>query len=434
MKKCALLLFILISILSSVTSCNNPIYEISGNISTESKVLGNTPIINAAGEFEFTPSDDETPIEQGDAVKGRSVFNKDSGVLYFDNSSFGLLIYEEEKGELYHAHKDPLCDHKTHECPYFRFAGRVNIKDGYAYFNQLYDIFNKEGQVVKKVNRYVKVNVNTNEVDVLQELNGDINYNRLVSDLYTDTHYYYFDLVEPEKESDSISITLMRKNLKTDEIETVKELGAQAYFLITYIDGKIYWYDPVLQKFMYSENEDDLSDAVEFFSAPDVIAPTYSDGYIIYSVHEDMANRANDIWIYSMDSGEAKNLAHATDILYIITEKYIYYMNETQKVKIGVHPRTGEDVYMMDSSIWRVNRNTGAKEKMFRLGDIAPGNVIDNFYVSGNYIYAIYSTPNSDNNDVISSVYAPGGGHILRINITTKELYLIELTERLYNG
>ncbi|MDD2267971.1 MAG: hypothetical protein PHY15_00300 [Eubacteriales bacterium] len=423
-------IIILFFILILISSCQDPIFEVSDNTSNTSDTsmeLPNAPILKAAGEFEFTASNDKASVIQHDGVKISYLFNQDSGLLYYDNTSYGLLVYDEETGKITHACKDALCEHKTHECPYFRHTGRINVREGYAYFSQHYNVFNSDGQVTQKVNRYVRVNINTNEVEVLKELDDEVSYSRLVSDLYTDTHYYYFDLADPENEGDNIEITLMRTNLLTDEVEAVKKLGTQSYFLITYLDGKIYWYDPILEKFMYSENED-LSDPVEFFSIYGAMSPVYSNGSIIYFIYDKL-----DIYSYDLESGENRLLAEPNNTRYFITDNYIYYSDELQSIKLDPEPLRGEVISIADNAIWRVNRKTGEKEKVFRLSDVAPKNVISDFYVSGNYIYAIYIFPNSDYNGTVSSEDF-SVRQLLRINITTKELYIIELPEPLYNG
>lgn len=222
---------------------------------------------------------------------------------------------------------DPLCQHKTPECP---FAGRLisyTLVDNIYVYAREY-VYYESSNAAKKGNaprifQICSYNLETMEMTVHKEKERTSNTGAFkIKMLYHDRCIYYEDNVYQEDTGD-YEKRIMRINIDTNKEEMLGAplAGLNSIHYLFIVNDRIYFTDG---QTIYSTDLN-MNDKQTHANGKFAFNNFITDGKYIYYGIEESNNPDEHIFRISLDGGEPEDLGIVSCGSWMLTEKYIYY-------------------------------------------------------------------------------------------------------------
>ncbi|MBE6551398.1 MAG: hypothetical protein E7665_04610 [Ruminococcaceae bacterium] len=386
---------------------------------------------NFSEVYTYAPNDDSLMN-----VTFPESFIHNLGLAYYEDELYlesHDMVYKInlETGKLTTLCKDPICNHRTKECPFF---------DLYSYF-YIFDnnvIYYRDNTVVEKNNITSNLTIAFYDIKkskfyTLYEFSSKQNTFSYNMTLYND-ELMFTDIIRDEKTNERTH-TLYALNVKTRK-KRVLYKGVPRYSAITADENGVYYSDRVSGKHLYAK-DNDLKKAVEL---------PYSLGFTINGkiIHKtDHTTLSSTLASYDLKTNESKDLGLGEVETYFVTDKYIYF-RPTGEIDIGkLKTQSGPDRVYIDplidnfNSIYRCNHDGSNVEEVIKFydGDVQTGESV--YYISGifvldGYLYSPYFKYTKQEDGYFTNKDEdPDNDKYLRINIETGERYIIK-TPRMF--
>lgn len=420
MKK-LMLLFLLCGLLSS---CGSELHYLPAEETAVSSDTG----------YSYTQSDDR-PVSGGAVTSQPWYLQYAGGYLYIQGiSGMGIpspdntsLIYtlkriNPETGNITNVCPDPLCSHNTADCPFYGLDSLpVGFADGKIFYRRDWiTSVNGEANIVNYYSADVVYDTVTGKLTELVNLNGE--RSGIVSELYTDTHRYWYVWQWDKNDPSTGAYYLTRAaydNLKT---EMLAEISFEEARFVGYAAGTLYFTDG---RVLYAtdeqfENRRDITEASLRYGS------YFFGGDSVYFIDDD-----DRVFRLLLSTGETTDLGIRAGTL-AVTENYLYYTSP-EKVALGkarIYGYAADEVIVTGEHIYRCARDGSGSKKIFTFdGELSATRLIG-FEAVGNYIWSTYirwDDPDGDGIFKDGAQYESGSdGKILRIDVTTGET--MELT------
>lgn len=379
-------------------------------------------------QFSFTPSSDtQNTTYQNASVLMAQIFPSGK-YIYFTVANM-LYRFNTETGNITSACADPLCMHNSVECPFFHnnhavtyvsifddriyfktresdFANKVLIsvdQDGEHYHVptiltcKVYDIANQEVKISKR---------DYSESGLLYH-----------NEYCTEHEEYYFDMIHDE-ETDQWSKALKCYDSRTNKTRVIGNYQENTNTVfVKYEDGKLLYCDEISFGWLNTQ-----SGQKEAIFEGDCVALSCDDANYYYIKSEDKS-----LWRMPIAGGDPEYLG-VNDVRgdYNITDNYIYfrYLKAHQVATMS----DGQPYEYVGQEFWRMDKDGSNLIKVFEFTGEYEAYNINNMVINGNYIYGIWKRVDEEGN-IVSSLTATDTlwGSILRIDMTTGELYFIDV-------
>lgn len=417
MKNKPTLIMILLYIMLCLTSCDNKMQYIDNETEIDETIEKAED-----DKFEYTYSDDS--YVKYNSVNLSNQFQYYDGCLYFNKGT--LMRYNCETGNITTVCSDPLCDHKSYDCPFFMMNPFVVYKDR---------VFFRRVNVFDDYTEQMSYNISTAALKVHEKIDS-MNGGEYLKQILIDNYRYYYDYKQKDETSEPEAV-ICRMNLDTGKIETVSGdlqkdeldyyIPYTQIFLFT-VDSRVYFTDG---KIIFSTDLD-LKNRTDHITGK-FPGDVYTDGeYIYYSQKQD---ETTDIYRMKFDGSDNTYIVTvSTYSSWQFTEKYIYYQTpdvvDIGKVRISGY--ASDRVELHGSEIRRCRHDGSGDELVYKFeGDMANCRIFG-YTVYGNYIYGDYQEwIDKDGNGVFEegenySNYNDPDYKFMRIDVTTGEIYYIK--------
>lgn len=392
------------------TSCGNTIFPVTDNMGPEK--AENATILDAYHEFSFLPSEDGMSAEVLD--------NTCEGTLFYspkyENSivmKFGDIpcIYNDETGNIGSLCIDPLCLHKTRDCPYVGMDTGIILVNNNVYFSA-YD-----PKIDKRV--FYEVNLSSGKKRELHQRNLGLG----IAAQYYDTDYtYYYEVLSEDDTANHTTSTVYiftRQNLKTLETEELERTVDDIFDIALFgRSGNEFLFRSDVTGNLLTAPAEDITNRKIIFDGYTEFDPMMMEGDTLFFVEnkDDKSILSSIKWDGSgYSTYPIENLCDFGTSFYV-TEKYIYFMYD-EPVKLPENDLKDE---ISPRKIWRMNRETEEITLAYEMDERLATVDIEQFIVKGNYIYADYTLFTDDFQE-----YCDSEGY-LRLGIEDGSIYLIE--------
>ena len=308
---------------------------------------------------------------------------------------------------------DPLCTHKTVDCPFYSFCNDFYFWGNSVFYTQDYQDKNYEW-----VRTVVEYNMSIGTKKVLRNREEGFYAPNMV--FYGDG-YYYTDIIR-DKDTNKYKHSFCYQNTLTKEITVLDTQKVWRYNPRMAFDDKLYIYDLVDNKLIYR----DLKTGEDYDVCDNASGMFKCDGYFICTKYDSATNR-QEIIRCNYDGSEQQSLG-VTDAKYIyVTNNYIYYTTENYvQTKVD---ENGKPFYVNMGDICRMKHDGTGKETVFE-PDIEEGKYcfwIDDYIVMGRYIYAQYHWLDVIDGETVVGKSFDSKSYV-RYDTVTGERYYIDFT------
>jgi len=376
-------------------------------------------------------------------VQKKTCFSYWNGGLYFYGTSSPVTRYNIETGNVTSACYDPLCSHKSMECPIFvdrdRGMGFILVDGKMVYRRLVYEVNRKEHKIDIS-NQRCYYDMSTTEYRILKDEPAAMNSGMLADEIYYDQKWYYYETSYDEETGKTFGgvFCINTENGKiTDYSEKTKELNIQK--ILFCVDDRLYFTDAG-SVFSTDMNLEDLQVHV---SAP-FVGKFRTDGEAVFYAETEYPYGTDSMPVhrlrrYDITDWFCTDLDIVTDYsLWFLTDQYIYYAPfEAVDGDIG-------DFYLNFKSIWRCKHDGSEKEKVFDLlyfheGETKPycAISIDNLSVPvvvGDSMYAMFNKwedmdadGKREEGEIVGSYTDDDQVLLLHVNLTDGSYEIIEV-------
>lgn len=380
-------------------------------------------------DYSCTPSDDR-PVSGGPIQSMPWYLTYADGYLYIrgtsgmgipspDNTSliYTLKRINPETGVVTDVCPDPLCLHNTADCPFYGLDTLpVGFADGKIFYRR-YWITDVDGEA-NLVNHYsadVVYDTVTGRLTELIDLNGE--GGGIVSELYTDTHRYWYVWQWDKNDPETGAYYLTRTDYDTLKPEMLAEVSFEEARFVGWADGSLYFTDG---KILY-ETDEQFENRRDITEAPLRYGSCFFGGDSVYYIDED-----DRVFRLMLSTGETVDLGIRAAAL-AVTENYLYYTSP-EKVVLGkarIYGYAADEVTVTGEHIYRCARDGSGPEKIFTFDGEYSTTRLLGMEAVGNYIWSAYvrwDDPDGDGIFTDGAQYESGrGGRILRIDAATGE-------------
>ena len=249
----------------------------------------------------------------------------------------------------------------------------------------------------------------------LLNLNGECS--GIVSELYTDTHRYWYVWQWDKNDPSTGAYYLTRAAYDTLKPEMLVQIHFDEARFVGYADDTLYFTDG---KFLYGtdkrfENRRNITEAALRYGS------YFFGGDSVYFIDEE-----DRVFRILLSNGETTDLGIRAGAL-AVTENYLYYTS-SEKVVLGkarIYGYAANEVTVTGEHLYRCGRDGSKPEKLFTFdGELSTTRLLG-FEAVGNYIWSTYirwDDPDGDGVFTDGAQYESGSdGRILRIDVTTGE-------------
>ncbi len=385
--------------------------------------------------YAYTPSDDR-PISSGSTESMPWYLQYADGYLFIygtigsgipaaDNTGlvYTLKRINPETGIVTEVCPDPLCSHNTSDCPFYGLDTLpVGFADGKIFYRRSW-ITGVDGEAgtVDYYSADVVYDTVSGKLTELINLNGE--GGGIVSELYTDTHRYWYVWQWDKNDPDTGAYYLTRAAYDTLKTEFLAEISFDEARFVGYADDTLYFTNG---RVLYAtdkqfENRRDIAEANLRYGS------CFFGGDSVYFINDD-----DRVFRILLTTGEMTDLGIRAETM-AVTENYIYYTSPEEVVlgKAQIYGYAADKVIVTGEHIYRCARDGSGSEKIFTFdGELSATRLIG-FEVVGNYIWSTYlrwDDPEGDGIFTDGAQYeSSDDGRILRIDVTTAEILEISL-------
>jgi len=358
------------------------------------------------------------------------------GELYFQSSDM-LYKLNKETGKMNEMCKDPICNHKTKECPFY---GQHWLFGFYIYDNKvIYQRGSEKIGLKGEPRRILLYDIKNGSFRVLHEYPADTTFFPIDHGFHGGVMYFHECIVNPDYANDKTLPQRLFSHIKVDLSTYEKEVLYTSSHKKTTIlggdDNNIYYINRIDNKVYVAKNRD------------------LSNASVLIDDHKGYFFIANDRVFYvssetgtltskNLDGTDKKDLG-ISDLYYIyITDKYIYYRQkiEFDIVAAPVSPGKKEqrETIALANEIYRCTHDGKNIEVVYKAFDGEPlkaGDVVyypSNLYVFEGYFYSTFTAFSVKEDGTIDrdiSTNSRGPFSYMRVNCNTGEMYIIEMPE-----
>jgi hypothetical protein len=352
---------------------------ISGCMSEDNKLNEDTPSkFNSDSIYQYNISDG-----------GNMIFYQDC-LYYYDNLT--LMRYNINTQNISFVCEDPLCDHKTIECPFYGAERDFHIYKNKIYFLRL--IFDGKEAVLN----YVCYNMNDSKLSIVDTYpETDSGWDISCYELFTDNYRYYYKQVFNES-SKKWEMKICRMDL-SEKYSTIysdeDNVGVFATRLIFNINDRVYFTDG---KAIWSTALDFTDKKFLFEGKFNGLIKT--DGnYIYYSVKINKAfnyigtNTVYTIHRINLDGTNDIDLHVETTDNWVLTDNSVFYQKYDEKI-IGTSKISGyayDKVILTCSEFHCINNSTLSDKLLYTFSNNEENTRLTSFIVINNCAYGTYT-------------------------------------------
>ena len=384
--------------------------------------------------YSYTHSDD-CPVSGGAVTSQPWYLQYADGYLYIqgisgtgipssDNTflNYTLKRINPKTGSVTDVCPDPLCGHNTEECPFYGLDSLpVGFADGKVFYRRRW-ITGVDGEAgtVDFYSADVVYDTASGKLTELVNLNGE--GGGIVSELYADTHRYWYVWQWDKENPETGAYFLTRAAYNTLKTEFLAEISFAAARFVGYADDTLYFTD---RRVLYStderfENRRDITEASLRYDS------YFFGGDSVYYIDE------NDcVFRILLSTGEITDLGIRAGTL-AVTENYLYYTSPEEVVlgRARIYGYSADEVRVTGEHIYRCARDGSESERIFTFDGPLSATRLIGFEAVGNYIWSTYirwDDPDGDGIFTDGAQYESGrDGKIIRIDVMTGET--LELT------
>ena len=358
------------------------------------------------------------------------------GELYFQSSDM-LYKLNKETGKMNEMCKDPICNHKTKECPFY---GQHWLFGFYIYDNKvIYQRGSEKIGLKGEPRRILLYDIKNGSFRVLHEYPVGASYMEIDHSFHGGEMYFHERIDNPDYEKDnSLSrfiFSLTKVNLSTYKREVIYTADYKKINIVGGDEHNIYYFDKIDNNVYVAKNRDLKNASV-------LIDDHKGYFFIVNDRVFYVSSETGTLTSKNLDGTDKKDLG-ISDLYYIyITDKYIYYRQkiEFDIVAAPVSPGKKEqrETIALANEIYRCTHDGKNIEVVYKAFDGEPlkaGDVVyypSNLYVFEGYFYSTFTAFSVKEDGTIDrdiSTNSRGPFSYMRVNCNTGEMYIIEMPE-----
>lgn len=364
-------------------------------------------------EFSYTASPDQTENVINFRNGWQTSMYTAHGKLYFSRTDMPVQ-YDAATNRQTTLCTDPLCTHYTAECP-FAYA---NIDDGFYVVDDKvlyygYDAKNRQHNV-----KLYSMTDRTTKVLRVREGNQYAPAMIALKD-----SYYFIDMVY-DKDSESYSYSLCRQMYESGDIEVLRTDTDYNVTLMGADEDVVYLYDDI-ECALIAYASDGKTELYRT-SVESGQMSIHKDGYLIIRTADGELIRMN------LDGSNRQSLGITGVDYFYLTDSYIYYRTVQDKID-GVEYYDGEyiDASVDLQAVYRTDHEGNSKELVWENRDETSILELEDFIVSGNYLYANFTHCSVDGDQLTFTFNSQGSMPYSytysRIDCSVGEIYYIKV-------
>jgi len=284
---------------------------------------------------------------------------------------------------------DPLCEHYTSACP---FSGSI---DGCILYDNKMFITKQGFSLNSERKKLLGINENYDKLYCYYDMDKKetvflrgASYGRcILHQVYYDNYCYYYDVL-PDENPEVWSVNFLRQNISTKEIEVLDTINGYTNTVFLAKDGKLYFHDYDFDQLYYTTTDDVTKKEILLNS--DANKFMYDDEYLYFIESYFEEKKLSRI---RFDGSGYETLGLSNVYLYYIVNDDIYYMDNSQTIasenESGVRKISSRNIF-------KYNMTTGEQETVITLdGGLAAVDIWD-FIIDGNYMYAQFGVADDE--------------------------------------
>ena len=385
--------------------------------------------------YSYTHSDDR-PVSGGSVQSMPWSLQYADGYLYIhgtdgigipaaDNTGlvYTLKRINPETGNMTDVCPDPLCGHNTADCPFYGLDTLpIGFADGKIFYRRSWITgVDGEANIVNYYSADVVYDTASGKLTELIDLNGE--RGGIVSELYTDTHRYWYVWHWDKNDPSTGAYCLTRAAYDTLKTETLAEISFEEARFVGYADDTLYFTDG---RVLYATDERfekrrDIAEASLRYGS------FFFGGDSVYFIDDE-----DRVFRILLSTGEVSDLGIRAGTM-AVTENYLYYTSPEEVVlgKARIYGYAASEVSVTGEHIYRCTRDGSGTEKIFTFDGERSTTRLLGFEAVGNYIWSTYlrwDDPDGDGVFTDGAQYeSSDDGKILRIDVTTGETFELSL-------
>ena len=346
--------------------------------------------------FTYEPSEDVWLDNQPSSTMVSGLVGQ-GDFLYLNTGSSPMRL-NTTSGKFSYLCPDPLCFHNTYACPFYTntstqfypmiYENSIIFPVQYSELIYKNGIITDERRVVNQLRRY---DISEGKLEVLIE---DYSHGGIIEMAVGGNYIYHYTQHKDENNAVTYYISQYdtKKEKETEEWLIAAMEGLNPYNLV-YADDESLYLNSYVEGTIYKVSHDDPSDFRNVYNAPDGYVTTdvvYSSGVLMFQ--EKTADGVSSrLMRCDTETGEADTLMEfETPLRYTYyTENYVYYVYDRY---MALSISTGGSARLPETVIYRLNykAETSVEEKVFAFSEEMGTYSMQNFVVSGNYLYGYY--------------------------------------------
>ena len=353
-------------------------------------------------------------IKQGQQVELFSNIQIYSNLLYVYLTGSSMLRFNPMTGNVTSVCQSPLCSHNSQACPFIGLdAPSFRIFDNKIYFSAIKKMRSDRGNGYG----YYVYDIENMSISISPAHHSESALRMGEVLITSDGQQYYYDCIY-KPESDSYIYNICKYDPSTNKTIILGEPQDANTVLIDKIDTVLYYLDGIGLG-IYDESNGTKKELYHGFAGN----VGHDDTYFYF--------RNEDDFLYRLPIGGnvAEKLTDFPVRYYYITEDYIYYKID-ESVALTYSP-TNKSFDIGSQTIYRMSKDGDFQEAIFKFDNQLSTMNCDYFVVLGNYIYSKFYYWDGPTDTVVEShnrSLLNGNSYLIRIDLTTKEVYFINMT------
>ena len=358
------------------------------------------------------------------------------GDFLYLNTDTAPMRLNTTSGKFSYLCTDPLCFHNTYECPFYtntntQFYPKIyenSIIYPVQYSEQIY----RNGTVTnerREVNELRQYSIADGKTDVLIK---DFSHGGILEMAVGGGYIYHYTQQKDENNRVTYYISQYHMSKETDNGEwLIAAMNGQNPYNLVYADHEYLYLNSYVEGTIYAVSHDNPADIRIVYEAPDgyVTADVVYDAGFLMFQEKTADGTASRLVRYCTETKNASITAEFDSPLRYVyyTENYVYYVYDRYT---EIPLSGGGTARLPETVIYRVKYTgkTPAEEKIFAFSDAMSTYSMQNFVVSGNYLYGYYISwgePKNiySNDDAYNS---KDHGILMRIDLRNGDVYYIE--------
>lgn len=394
-----------------LNSCQQNSFDYVDAISSNNSQYGKTPWENTV-KFSYETSKDGVNNVINFQYTHRSKIYVTQNKLYFKRH-FMPVLYDVTTGKQSYLCTDPLCAHKTNECP---FANAV-LDDGFWVVDDKVLFYSRNDN-----NRQVMLySITDRTMKCLRTVEGNWSSPHIIA---LKDRYFFIDILYDE-ESGSFNYSLCRQMYDSGDIKVIRSENSYNTALLAADEDIVYIHDEAEGAIiaLTSDGDNELSRTL----IENVQMAICKEGYLIFT------DETGELFRMNLDGSNRHSLGISGVEYFYLTDSYIYYrVIEERKYGLAIVPGYEDEETFVDlQAIYRINHEGNDQELIWNNLKETDVLILDDFVVDGNYIYAMFTHCRIDGNNMYFTENIQNGEKYIttycRIDCKSRNIYYIDV-------